>query len=41
MVSVLENLPYKERLKHLNFSTLKTRIQGNLIEVFNRGVTDF
>ena len=35
MVSGLEKVPYEERLKRLNLTTLKTRrIRGDLIEVF-------
>ena len=35
MVSGLKKVPYEERLKRLNLTTLKTRrIRGDLIEVF-------
>ena len=43
MVSGLEKVPYEERLKHLNLTTLKTRrIRGDLIEVFKifKGLDD-
>ena len=43
MVASFENLPYEERMKHLNLITLKTRrIQGDLIEVFKifKGLDD-
>ena len=43
MVSGLEKVPYEERLKRLNLTTLKTRrIRGDLIEVFKifKGLDD-
>ena len=43
MMSGLEKVPYEERLKRLNLTTLKTRrIRGDLIEVFKvfKGLDD-